>query len=361
MSNRTAAIAFAAITGCVSTFGITSASGNPVSAAAGSAAKAADECLPGPKATTPAGAHWYYRVEKGTKRKCWYLGEAGAKTKKTTATTPASSDTAEQDAPPPTRIAPSPKQEAAKKPMQKSIANARAELTTGTPDEDPSLADTTWPPMPKPSSSASADVRSDNQAAAMQPAPASEANKQGWNVATRWPEPAAASASDQPASMPQPAQAVPTLTAERLATAAATPAPAPTMTTGAASSPQPQQTTAPAGTESMSLRILLSILVGVLALAAILGPVLFKYFRPKPREDERTYGQRRSIWDLNVSDETILQQDNPPLVLPLNHAYALHEPRALYEPRALEEPRMLDNAADEIEQLLARASKRSAA
>ena len=91
MSNRTAAIAFAAITGCVSTFGITSASANPASAAAGtaasaasgSAANAADECLASPKATTPAGAHWYYRVEKGTKRKCWYLGEAGAKTKKT--------------------------------------------------------------------------------------------------------------------------------------------------------------------------------------------------------------------------------------------------------------------------------------
>lgn len=362
MSNRTAAIAFAAITGCVSTFGITSASANPASAAAGtaasaasgSAANAADECLAGPKATTPAGAHWYYRVEKGTKRKCWYLGEAGAKTKKTAATAPASSDTAEKDVPPPTQIAPASKQDAAKKPMQKSIANARAELTAGTPDEDPSLAETTWPPMPGPS--ANADVRNDNQAAAIQPAPAPGANKQGWNVATRWPDPAAAAtASDQPAAMPQPAQATPALTAERLATAAATPtpSPAPAMTTGAAS-PQPQQSTAAAETEGMSVRILLSILVGVLALAAILGPLLFKYFRPKPREDDRTYGQRRPIWDLNVSNETLLQ-DNPPLVIPLNHAHALPQPRVL------EEPRMLDDTADEIEQLLSRASKRSAA
>jgi hypothetical protein len=359
MSNRTAAIALAAITGCVSIISIaTSASGNPASAPSGSATTAtsatADECLAAPKATTPAGAHWYYRVEKGTKRKCWYLGDAGAKTKKAATTAPAASETAEQNAPPPTQIVPSPKQETAKKPIQKSVADARAELIAGA-DEDPSLAETTWPPMPD--ASANTDVRSDNQAAAMQPAP--EANKQDWNIATRWPDPnAPASASDQPSAVPQqPTQAAQALTPERLATAA-TPAaaPAPARTTGAASSPQPQQPAAAVETESMWIRILLSILVGVLALAAILAPMLFKYFRPKVREDERTYGQRRPIWDLNVSNDTIMQ-DNPPLVLPLSHdAHALPEPRVLPDSRSLD-----DDAADEIEQLLTRASKRSAA
>lgn len=349
MSNRTAAIAFAAITGCVSIISITSASGNPASATSGSAANTADECLASPKATAPAGAHWYYRIEKGTKRKCWYLGDAGGKTKKTAVAAPTSSDAAEEDAPPPKQIVPSPKQEAAKKSIQKSVANARAELTAGTPDEDPSLAETTWPPMPGPS--ANADVRNDNQAAAMQPAPAPEANKQGWNVATRWPEPTAATASDQPAAAtPQPAQPAPTLTAERLATAAATsaPPPAPAVTTGAAS-PQPQKSTAASETEGMSIRILLSILVGVLALAAILGPLLFKYFRPKPREDENTYGRRRPIWDLNVSNETLVQ-DNP--LLPVSAQRFAHN---------LPEPLVLDDTTDEIEQLLARVSKRSAA
>jgi hypothetical protein len=348
MSNRTTAIAFAAITGCISTFGITSASADPASApSAGSAANAADECLASPKASTPAGAHWYYRVEKGTKRKCWYLGDAGGKTKKAAAEAPAPSEAAESDAPPPAQIASPPKQEAAKKPMQKSVANARAELTAGTPDEDPSLAETTWPPMPAPS--ANTDVSNDNQTAAIQPPPETT-SKQGWNVATRWPEPAA-SASDQPAAaIPQPAQPAPALTAERLATAAATPAPKPTpATTTGAASPQPQQSTAAAETEGMSIRILLSILVGVLALAAILGPLLFKYFRPKPREDERTYGQRRPIWDLNVSSETLVQ-DNP--LLPASaHRFAHNLP----------EPLVLDDTADEIEHLLARASKRSAA
>jgi len=36
----------------------------------------ADKCLSGPKGTPPAGGHWYYRVDRVTKRACWYVGEA---------------------------------------------------------------------------------------------------------------------------------------------------------------------------------------------------------------------------------------------------------------------------------------------
>ncbi|CAN5519301.1 hypothetical protein BH10PSE11_BH10PSE11_27940 [soil metagenome] len=338
MSNRTAVVAFAVITGCISIFSITSLSG--------SAANAADECLSAPKATTPAGAHWYYRIEKGTKRKCWYLADEGAKTNKAAAAAPAptSSDTAEQDAPPPTKITPSAKLEATKKSIQKSVANARAELTTGT-DDDPSLAESTWPPMPGPS--ADAATRSDNQAAAIQPAPGA-ANRQGWNVATRWPEPTAVvSASDQSAAAPQQsAQSAPALTAERLATAAATPSAAPqaAVTTGTAAAQSPQQSTPSDDSEGMSLRVMLSVLVCLLALIAILGPMLFKYLRPKPRQDERIDGQRRSIWDSVENDETtIIWQDNPP---PIS---ARRPARVLDEPRMMDEPRVLNEAADEIE------------
>lgn len=349
MSNRTAAIAFAAVTGCATAFGLTSLSGSPASAA--------DECLTAPKASTPAGAHWYYRLEKGTKRKCWYLADEGGKTKKAAAPAPASSDVAEEDAPPPGKITPPVKQEASKKTIQKSIANARAELRAGT-DDDPALAETTWPAMPK--ASADADIRKDNQAAAIQPAPETN-SKQNWNVATRWPEPgaAASSASDQPAAAPsQPAQPAPVLTAERLATAAATPAPPPApipaVTTGAATQ-QPQPSIATVQTdEGFSIRILLSILVGVMALTAILGPLLFKYFRPKPREDDRTYSQRRPIWDLNESERPFAQ-DYPPLA---DETHYVHETG--YS-RILPEARVLDSAVDELEQLLARAAKRPAA
>ena len=180
MSNRTAAIACAVITGCVSIFGTS------VSATAAPAAEPAaqDECLSGPKGATPAGAHWYYRIEKGTKRKCWYLADEVGKTKQAATRAPTSSDTSEEDTPPPAKITPAPKHETSKKPIQKSVANARAELTTGT-DEDPALAETTWPPMTSPA--AKADIRADNQVAAIQPAPEA-APKQSWNIATRWPE-----------------------------------------------------------------------------------------------------------------------------------------------------------------------------
>jgi hypothetical protein len=39
--------------------------------------RAADECLRGPNGTSPAGSHWYYRVDRATGRHCWYLGPEG--------------------------------------------------------------------------------------------------------------------------------------------------------------------------------------------------------------------------------------------------------------------------------------------
>jgi len=32
---------------------------------------AADSCLTAPKGATPAGSHWYYRIDRVTKRQCW--------------------------------------------------------------------------------------------------------------------------------------------------------------------------------------------------------------------------------------------------------------------------------------------------
>lgn len=365
MSNRTAAIALAAVTGCVSIFSITS----PLTAAPAtpeSAAKAADECLAAPKATTPAGAHWYYRVEKGTKRKCWYLGDEGGKTKKAAAPVSNASEAAETDTPPPTNITPPAKQDAAKKTMQKSVANARAELRAE-PEDDPALAGTTWPPMPN--ASEDSGIRKDNQAAAIQPTP-EPSSQQGWNVATRWPEPnAVASAGDQSSVAPsQPTQPAPALTAERLA-ATDTVAQAQTQssvpvavaTTGAAPQAAQKSTVAVDSDEGLSVRILLSILVGVLALAAILGPLLFKYFRPKPKEDDRTYAQRRPIWDLSEATRPF-PHDHPPLSDETHHVDEPRYGRALPQARMLDaDTRAPEPDVDELEELLARAAKRPAA
>jgi hypothetical protein len=40
-------------------------------------ARAADDCLAAPNSETPQGSHWYYRIEHGTKRHCWYLRAEG--------------------------------------------------------------------------------------------------------------------------------------------------------------------------------------------------------------------------------------------------------------------------------------------
>jgi hypothetical protein len=40
-------------------------------------ASAADDCLAGPNKQSPAGHHWFYRVDRSTKRHCWYLGDQG--------------------------------------------------------------------------------------------------------------------------------------------------------------------------------------------------------------------------------------------------------------------------------------------
>lgn len=331
MSNRTAVIASVVVAGFVSIFSMS------VSATAAPAEEPAaeNECLSAPKATTPAGGHWYYRIEKGTKRKCWYLSDAGGKVNKPAAATKTttSSPVAEQDAPPPN------------KPMRKSVANARAELTTGSRDEDKSLGESTWPPL---TPADQATVQEDNKTAAIQPAP-EPASTQGWNIASRWPESKTiASAEEQPApTPPERAQAAPTLTPDRLAAAAAA---APTTAAAQAAPIQPETAARPANAPSdetaFSIRILLSVLVCALALAAIIGPMIFRYIRP--RKNQRAYAQRRPIWDMNASDEFI-RQDNPRMASPEHYIDAPPEPQ------------VLDEAVDELESLLARASRRSAA
>lgn len=42
-------------------------------------AQVADNCLSAPSGATPAGSHWYYRIDRVTKRQCWYLREESEK------------------------------------------------------------------------------------------------------------------------------------------------------------------------------------------------------------------------------------------------------------------------------------------
>src|SRR4051794_39903839 len=68
--------------------------------------RAADECLSGPKGAAPKGSHWYYRIDRTTKKNCWYV-------RAETRQTPSAKALATEASP--------------EAPLQPSIANARAE------------------------------------------------------------------------------------------------------------------------------------------------------------------------------------------------------------------------------------------
>src|ERR1700750_2403215 len=81
MSSLPAKVASAQVFG-VLVFGVVAtAASTPFSIAlAQSAPRAADNCLlePGTDGASQ-GKHWYYRLERGTGRKCWYLRDADDK------------------------------------------------------------------------------------------------------------------------------------------------------------------------------------------------------------------------------------------------------------------------------------------
>jgi hypothetical protein len=60
-------------------------------AAVSDAARAGDDCLAAPNAGAPQGSHWYYRFDRGTRRKCWYVGAQGTKVRRAATATPPTS------------------------------------------------------------------------------------------------------------------------------------------------------------------------------------------------------------------------------------------------------------------------------
>src|SRR6476619_4965040 len=63
-------------------------------------AASADDCLTAPKGATTAGSHWYYRIDRATKRQCWYLREEGDKSARAPVDSPATPPAATADAAP---------------------------------------------------------------------------------------------------------------------------------------------------------------------------------------------------------------------------------------------------------------------
>jgi hypothetical protein len=106
-------------------------------------ARAADDCLSGPKQQTSAGGHWYYRFDRQNRRKCWYLADEGQKTDRVPAAKPQPS--VRKNA-----------QQATER-IRQSNADARAELA----DEVPAPRYTEQPQFPSASAKPDAELLTD--------------------------------------------------------------------------------------------------------------------------------------------------------------------------------------------------------
>ncbi|WP_186294128.1 hypothetical protein [Bradyrhizobium guangdongense] len=260
MGNRTAKFISALFASLLAGVPLSAVSQNAPSAPAASssapsAASAADDCLASPKKTAPEGQHWYYRIERGTKRQCWYLRAEGAKTVQSAQST-----------------APSQKDDA---PTSRAVQDARAEWPTpqGTaaPDTTASIA--------APTATASQPVVNPRASA-----PAGSADQSA--LSARWPDATAAAA---PAAQPA-APATKTADTRPVPKPATAPAATAPVTLAAAEAPTADKPTG-------SLQTLLLVIGGALALAGILGSAVYRFSGSRVRVQPHDGTRRRINWD----------------------------------------------------------------
>lgn len=263
--------------------------------------KAADTCLLGPSATPPGG-HWYYRVDRANKRNCWYHRQE----KERVARKPADEDSARTEQ---TAVPAPPKKPVA----QRSISDARAELPPPQTsfEQDTKVAAT----QRIPAAPVEAPRADNNQRAAT-----SDANLLSTAVASRWPDPLAAT----PSAAPPPAPATRVAETQSQPTPAAAPPPQPAAPPVAANNATSGKN-ATSEKPALSPPMLLTVLVGGLSVLGVIGSAVFG------RGNRRSTRQSRSA-------------PMPPFDLS-------EQPRA----------RGTDDPKRRIEQMLAQIQKRSAA
>jgi hypothetical protein len=121
------------------------------------AQRAADECITKPNSTPPQGSHWYYRIDRATRKQCWYLGAEGEKVRARRAGSRFKSAAAPKETRPPTAETSDETTEAAA-PVKIASADATpaptiaGEAPAGVPAgvDDPATAfSMRWPALPK--------------------------------------------------------------------------------------------------------------------------------------------------------------------------------------------------------------------
>jgi hypothetical protein len=229
---------------------------------------AADGCQSAPKGTTPSGSHWYYRIDRVTKRQCWYLREESdaADDKFARAAPPASA--AEEPAAPPQRTV-----------TRKSIADARAEWISQPARAEPNPPARIEPrpvaAVPTPAVQNSARATMPNVLA---PAPLSSMR---WNDAPVVRASANPSDLQLAAATPPPPAVQPPQVAQVQLTAADQAAPI--------------AAEAPPAKPKASLQKLLLVIAAALALAGLTVSAIVRIGRMRARRAIRR--KRRAMWD----------------------------------------------------------------
>jgi hypothetical protein len=258
MSNRSAKFVSAIFAGILA--------GANFSAVAENGAKTADSCLSSPKGAVPEGGHWYYRIDPATKRHCWYLGDEREKLAQTTR--PKSSPAVKPAAPKPEPT------------MQRSIADARAELPAQTRIDQPDRNDAPIAAMPADAAGMANDQRAN----------VPDANWQRSVVASRWPEQSGVSSSAGRHLTTDNSSATGNSAASVQANSAAAPPPVVAAVPLAAADSSSES-------QANSIQMLLIVMAGALALAGIMGATVFRFGSMRQASLREIGAERGAIWD----------------------------------------------------------------
>jgi hypothetical protein len=243
------------------------------SSAAGAAA--ADDCLSAPKGETPAGRHWYYRIDRPSNRHCWYLREEGEKLAQSAPPNASLSNSS----PAPKPVSPKPQPA-----MQRSVSDAHAELSAQLPVEQPNRLNALSPAL-------SVDTPAVTQSAEAQ----RSAEPQRSVVASRWP----GSSDADPAIDPAPAKDDPGTDANASPQTQTLPPPVLAASPYAAADLSSE-------TPTYSLRMQLVALTAALALAGIVASIIFKLGSTRRLVVGRVRKRRGAIWEPTDDDSIVL-------------------------------------------------------
>jgi hypothetical protein len=220
---------------------------------------AAAECLSGPKDQTPEGSHWYYRIEHPSERHCWYLRKEDEK---------AAQLAPSNAAPAANPVLPKPQPA-----IQRSVADAHAELP-----QDTGATTAQRPPVPVIDTAVTDAARASAGMAVQAPVPASV-------VTSRWP--------GQPdISSPVGPQAAAVVAVANAPSRAVTAPAAVTLATADASSKS----------QFGSIQMLLTIVMGALSLAAVMGGAIFRFGSTRSISTPETRAPRRVNWGSSNSE-----------------------------------------------------------